>query len=53
MHQGMMFTTKHVMYGVHESVFVTCLYAGIFHTCHVIGLFTTKHVIYQVKVHLT
>ena len=31
MHQGMVFTTKHVMYRVHESVFVTYLYAGIFH----------------------
>jgi len=30
MHQGMVFTTKHVMYRVKESVFVTYLYAGIF-----------------------
>ena len=29
MHQGMMFTTKHVMYRVHESVFVTYMYSGI------------------------
>jgi len=30
MHQGMVFTTKHVMYQVNESVFVTYLFAGIF-----------------------
>ena len=27
----MVFTTKHVMYQVKESVFVTYMYAGIFH----------------------
>ena len=27
----MLFTTKHAMYQVKESVFVTYMYAGIFH----------------------
>jgi len=53
----MVFTTKHVMYQVKESVFVTYMYAGIFHSRSVGTvrgmLFTTKHMIYQVKVHLT
>jgi len=53
----MVFTTKHVMYQVKESVFVTYMYAAILHSRSVGTvqgmLFTTKHMIYQVKVHLT
>ena len=30
MHQSMVFTTKHVMYQVKESVFEAYLYVGIF-----------------------
>ena len=39
----MMFTTKHVMYQVKESVFVTYMYAGIFHLPPVLARVLSIH----------